>query len=791
MKKLSLVIVLVFAIAAGFAQTSFTATYTFGSDGNVQSFAFNGTQPPGVTMGNIVKIGINSTSSSNNFRGDNWPLASAQSPGIDLNKYIGFTMSSNSGYMFSVTKVNFGIGRSGTGTRKTEWRGSGNDFASTINNYTTLNSNLTNSNGVLGNPDLNSSWKGNVLSLTGVSGYQNLLFCDLRMYMYDTEASDGTAGLQDPITIEGTYQPVGSNVLFNVYPKSLSGFTYKEGNCSTIVKNFTMVGYNLSGSVSVVAPSHYEVATAAAGPYTASLNVPVDGNGNVQQNVYVRLIEGLTVGEYNNEIVMITPSTPGFAFSVTCSGSVIHARYWVDFEGPGETKGGYASGTVNLSGLDWDMTEALIGTSTSDYRIGARSARLQGTASMTMLEFKTEGGGTVSFRHRRYGTESDTYWKVEYSTDAHGAVGGETWHSVGTFTAGSTEGTFSMNINNSKSIRLRISANGNNGTKRANIDNIEITDYYDFFKGVATQGNSENTITFTGGHASYSLINTTPGDPPDPAFQVSFHRCLTLLGPGPWTISVSNDTADWAAYKQGGTWYSTAFANGSATLQVTAAKNQEIELLTGSGNDPALPVTLSHFSATMTAENYVQLTWVSQTETNALGYNVFRSDSDNLDSAMQISPLIAATNTSFAQTYVYVDKELMENGTYYYWLQNVDMDGTFAFHGPVSVVFSISGDTGAPGIPTATKLDNAYPNPFNPNTTIRYQLKDAGKVKIEIFNLKGQVLRSFEKGHDAAGHYGIVWDGRDSSGKELSSGVYLYKMSSGGYSETKKVVLQK
>jgi len=736
---------------------------------------------------------VTSSSSSGNFRATDWPVADPPNSSFDSNKYIGFTITAGFNYMFSVDTITFGIGRSGTGTRKTEWRGSADSFSAPFTNYSLGHTDLNNNGGVIENPDLDpSTWTGNVLTLTGVTGYQNMLFCDLRMYMYDAEASGGTAGLQGPITIGGTFQPVGSSVLFDVYPKSLSGFTYKEGNCSTIVKNFTMVGYNLSGSVSVVAPSHYEVATAAAGPYTASLNVPVDGNGNVQQNVYVRLIEGLTVGEYNNEIVMITPSTPGFAFSVTCSGSVIHARYWVDFEGPGETTASsYDSKTVILSGLQWNMTGALIGTSTSDYKEGARSARLRGSASMTMLEFKTEGGGTVSFKHRRYGTESDTYWKVEYSTDAHGAVGGETWHPVGTFTADSAVGTFSKNINNSKSIRLRISANGNNGTKRANIDNIEITDYYDFFKGIATQGNSENTITFTGGHANYSLINTTPGDPPDPAFQVSFHRCLTLLGPGPWTISVSNDTADWAAYKQGGTWYSTAFANGSATLQVTAAKNQEIELLTGSGNDPTLPVTLSHFSATMTAENYVQLTWVSQTETNALGYNVFRSDSDNLDSAMQISPLIAATNTSFAQTYVYVDKELMENGTYYYWLQNVDLDGTFAFHGPVSVVFSISGDTGAPGIPTATKLDNAYPNPFNPNTTIRYQLKDAGKVKIEIFNLKGQVLRSFEKGHDAAGHYGIVWDGRDSSGKELSSGVYLYKMSSGGYSETKKVVLQK
>jgi hypothetical protein len=231
--------------------------------------------------------------------------------------------------------------------------------------------------------------------------------------------------------------------------------------------------------------------------------------------------------------------------------------------------------------------------------------------------------------------------------------------------------------------------------------------------------------------------------------------------------------------------------DGVGSLTVTAAKNQDIELLIGKGNDPTLPVTLSHFSATMTAENYVQLTWISQTETNLMGYNVYRSNSDNLSSAAQICPMIEGTNTSQAQTYVYVDKDLVEDGTYYYWLQNVDLDGSNAFHGPVSVVFSITGNGGTPPIPTATQLDNAYPNPFNPNTTIRYQLEGAGKVKIEIYNTRGQLVRSFEKGHDAAGHYGIVWDGRDSSGRELPSGVYLYKMSCGKYSSSKKMVLKK
>ena len=120
------------------------------------------------------------------------------------------------------------------------------------------------------------------------------------------------------------------------------------------------------------------------------------------------------------------------------------------------------------------------------------------------------------------------------------------------------------------------------------------------------------------------------------------------------------------------------------------------------------------------------------------------------------------------------------------------MDGTNSYSSPVSVIFSVEGDEGdTPGITFKTRLENAYPNPFNPNTNIRYQLKDAGDVKIDIYNARGQLVRSFSRTHNAAGYYQINWDGRDSSGKAVSSGVYQYKMSSGNYHSTKKMVLKK
>ena len=76
-----------------------------------------------------------------------------------------------------------------------------------------------------------------------------------------------------------------------------------------------------------------------------------------------------------------------------------YSQYVVDFEGAGETKGGYASGTVTLTDLDWNLTDALIGTMADDFFNGARSMRLRGyaTSSATMLEDKPGGLGSISF----------------------------------------------------------------------------------------------------------------------------------------------------------------------------------------------------------------------------------------------------------------------------------------------------------------------------------------------------------------------------------------------------------
>ena len=126
MKKLSLISILIIALAAGFAQTAipFEATYTFGADGDVTSFAYNGTQYSGISMGSIEKKYLTSVSSDGNFRAEGWPN------GISSPRIV-FTISAVPGYKYTVNSITFGLGRTATGATRALWRG-GTSYSSKL-----------------------------------------------------------------------------------------------------------------------------------------------------------------------------------------------------------------------------------------------------------------------------------------------------------------------------------------------------------------------------------------------------------------------------------------------------------------------------------------------------------------------------------------------------------------------------------------------------------------------------------------------------------------------------------
>jgi hypothetical protein len=124
----------------------------------------------------------------------------------------------------------------------------------------------------------------------------------------------------------------------------------------------------------------------------------------------------------------------------------------------------------------------------------------------------------------------------------------------------------------------------------------------------------------------------------------------------------------------------------------------------------------------------------------------------------------------------------MENG--YLFTAN-DYCGAAALHlTPVPIDDS-------PVLPATEFLLTNYPNPFNPQTTIAYQLKSPGNVKLAIYNTKGQLVKELLHENQTAGPHSVFWDGRDNLGKKVSSGILFYKLNVGSYSQTKKMILLK
>ena len=101
------------------------------------------------------------------------------------------------------------------------------------------------------------------------------------------------------------------------------------------------------------------------------------------------------------------------------------------------------------------------------------------------------------------------------------------------------------------------------------------------------------------------------------------------------------------------------------------------------------------------------------------------------------------------------------------------------------------GDQSDPVLPTDFKLNQNYPNPFNATTSIKYQLPRAGEVRLTIYNLLGQVVKVFQPGRQAAGSYTINWDGKDRKGSQVSSGIYMYRLEAGEFSQFRKMTLIK
>ena len=94
-------------------------------------------------------------------------------------------------------------------------------------------------------------------------------------------------------------------------------------------------------------------------------------------------------------------------------------------------------------------------------------------------------------------------------------------------------------------------------------------------------------------------------------------------------------------------------------------------------------------------------------------------------------------------------------------------------------------------VPQVYTLQQNFPNPFNPGTTILYSLPQAGPVSLKVYDMAGQVVRQLVDQHQNAGSHQVLWDGLDASGAPTANGVYIYELRAGEYRALRKMLLIK
>ncbi len=191
-----------------------------------------------------------------------------------------------------------------------------------------------------------------------------------------------------------------------------------------------------------------------------------------------------------------------------------------------------------------------------------------------------------------------------------------------------------------------------------------------------------------------------------------------------------------------------------------------------------VPIELASFDIEVN-ENSAVLHWTTATETNNFGFEIERGQDNSPLTKIGFMP--GHQTTADPHAYEFFDSNLT-TGRYYYRLKQIDLDGSFHYSPIVEAAI---------GVPKTFKLGKNFPNPFNLETIIKFQIPTPSEVTLEIFNLIGQRVRTLIHEHKPAGYYQVIWDGRDMSGNTVAAGLYLYQLKAGNFNGIRKMAIIK
>jgi hypothetical protein len=184
-------------------------------------------------------------------------------------------------------------------------------------------------------------------------------------------------------------------------------------------------------------------------------------------------------------------------------------------------------------------------------------------------------------------------------------------------------------------------------------------------------------------------------------------------------------------------------------------------------------VAITSFDCSYAGEA-VSLSWSVSASVPFLGYNLYRSEGDSEDYNKINGELLEPESPC-----VYTDEDVLPGTSYHYLLGAVEADGSEWFSAEISVTLPAK----------AMTLYQNYPNPFNPSTVIRFFLPTETPVTLVIYDASGARVRTLCQGTLPAGYQSVPWDGLNEAGKNVSTGVYFYRMQTGKKILTKKMVL--
>ncbi len=323
-----------------------------------------------------------------------------------------------------------------------------------------------------------------------------------------------------------------------------------------------------------------------------------------------------------------------------------------------------------------------------------------------------------------------------------------------------------------------ISVSGNGLDIGNNDSTPELTDLTDFGDAFVTGQTINHTFTISnsgvwalaltgtplveigGSHAGDFSVTLDPNSEisigSSSTFQVTFDP--TVQGTRTATITISNDDQDESTF---------SFS------------------IKGTGLDGSLPVSLQSFTAVSTSKG-IDIKWITASESDNIGFIIERKTEET--NWMQIASykthteLTGQGTTSSPFKYIFTDKNVSAGVNYIYRLSKVSTTGTINSIGTTSVNETV---------PVFTQLFSAYPNPFNPSTTLKYNLAKENHITMLVYDVLGRQVKQLINQKQPAGEYSVQWNGSTDSGQLAPSGTYLIRMNAGNTTHLQKVLFIK